>query len=220
VAGHWFAYLLWGTVLLAFVVMWVSYGAGLVRSVRAVLHPRAVAAFARANGWSYQDRGWRPLRPGPPYWSVGSAVSTHLVSGTSQGEVFVAYEYAHQAQVVSLKLPMSLPFVEVRPHGLAGGTSVTLPNVTLESEAFGRRFWVHADDPKFASVILHPRLMHGLLQASPLCWRIWKDDLVGWWPGEPAPAQILNSLAVLHTIKDSIPAFVWHDYGLTDTSTS
>jgi hypothetical protein len=138
-----------------------------------------------------------------------------MVSGTSRGEAFVAYEYAHQAQVVSLKLPMSLPLLELQPQSLAGGTSVTVPNVTLESEAFDRQFWVHAADPKFASDVLHPRLMQNLLVAPPLCWRIWADDLVGWWPGEPSPdpSRILLYLAVLHMIKDAIPEFVWHDHG-------
>jgi hypothetical protein len=141
-----------------------------------------------------------------------------MVSGIHRGDAFVAYEYNHQAQVVSIKLPLSLPLLEVRPRGLEGGTSVTIPNVTLESADFDRRFWVHAEDPKFASDFLHPRLMQDLLLAPALCWRIWDDDLVGWWPGEPAPARILLYLAVLHTIKDATPAFVWHDYGVPDPS--
>lgn len=217
--GSWFVFATWATFLLVFAGIWVSFGAGLVRSVRAVFHPRAVAAFARGNGWSYEERGWRPLRPGPPYWSAGSAACAHVITGTSGGEAFVAYEYAHQAQVVSIKLPMSLPLVEVRPQGLAGGTSVTMPNVALESEEFNRRFWVHAEDPKFASDVMHPRMMRELLSAPPICWRIWGDDLYGWWPGESAPSRILLTLAVLHGVKDAIPAFVWHDYGLTETPT-
>jgi hypothetical protein len=203
---------------LLFVGLWITYGAGLGRSFRAFLHPRAVEAFARDNGWSYQDRGMRPLRPGPSHWAGGLADCTHVVSGTHRGDVFVAYDYNHQAQVVSIKLPVALPLVEVRPQGLAGGPSVTIPNVTLESEDFNRRFWVHADDPRFASHLLHPRLMRDLMLAPPLCWRIWEDDLVGWWPGEPAPARILSYLAVLHSVKESIPGFVWHDYGVADTA--
>jgi hypothetical protein len=200
-----------------FLWLWISFGAGLGRSFRSLLHPRAVEEFARDNGWSYEDRGWRPLRPGPPYWAASNAACTHVVSGTHRGDEFVAYEYNHQAQVVSIKLPLALPFVEVRPQGLEGGTTVTVPNVTLESEDFNDRFWVHADDAKFASDFLHPRLMRDLLLAPPLCWRVWDDDLVGWWPGEPAPARILLYLAVLHAIKEAIPAFVWHDYGVPDT---
>ena len=218
--GSWTVFALWGVVVLVFVGIWVSFADGLVRAARAIWHPRGVAAFARANGWSYEFRGWRPLRPGPPLWSATSAACSDVVTGISRGVPFVAYEYAHQAQVVSLKLPMSLPLLEVRPQGLDSGTTVTVPNVTLESEAFNRRFWVHAEDPKFASDVLHPRLMQALLAAPPLCWRIWDDDLYGWWPGEPAPARILLYLAVLHRIRDEVPEYVWHDHGLAGSPSS
>ena len=133
----------------------------------AIRRPRAMAAFARANGWSYESRGWRPLRPGPPYWPATSTACSDVVTGLSRGVPFVAYEYAHQAQVVRLELPLALPLLEVRPHGIDGGTTLTLPNLTLESEAFNRQFWVHADDPRFASSVLHPRLMQALLAALP-----------------------------------------------------
>ena len=76
------------------------------------------------------------------------------------------------------------------------------------------------DDPKFASDVLHPRLMQALLAAPPMCWRVWGDDLYGWWPGEPAPERILLYLAVLHRIRDEVPEYVWHDYGLTATPSS
>lgn len=217
--GPWLAYTICGAFAVILASIWVKFAAGLARAARSVLYPRAVAEFARANGWSYQARGWHPFDPGPPYWNRSSAGCTHLVSGTYRGHDFVAFVFAHEAQVVTLKLPMSLPLVEIRPQGLAGQAQLAVPSVTLESEAFDRRFQIHADDAKFASDILHPRLMEDLLLAPPLCWRIWRDDLVGWWPGEPAPARILTYLAVLNTIKDAIPAFVWHDYGLTDTTT-
>jgi hypothetical protein len=215
----WFAYAIWGVIGIAFMRMWVAYGEGLAKSMKAFFRPRRVAAFAAAKGWSYQDRGFHQLRPGPPYSSeIASASCTHMISGTSRGEPFIAYEYANHAQVVALKLPRSLPLVDVRPHDQADLMQLTMPSVTLESEAFGRRFSVRADNPKFASDVLHQRLMQALLVAPPLCWRIWEDDLVGWWPGAMIPTRIELYLAVLHTIKDEIPGFVWHDYGLTDTS--
>ena len=187
--GSWLAYTICGAFAVILASIWVKFAAGLARAARSLLHPRAVAEFARANGWSYQARGWHSFDPGPPYWNRSSARCTHLVSGTSRGDDFVAFVYAHEAQVATLKLPMSLPLVEVRPQGQASWALETAPGVTLESEPFDRRFSVHADDPKSASDILHPRLMEDLLSAPPLCWRIWRDDLVGWWPGEPAPPE-------------------------------
>jgi hypothetical protein len=132
VSGAWYVYAIWAALAVFFASMWMSFGAGLARSFRAFLRPRAVASFAAANGWSYQARGWRPLRPGPPYLSgTGAAACTHMVSGTSRGEVFAAFDYAHQAQVVSLKLPMALPLVDVRPHGLADLAQLAIPSVSL-----------------------------------------------------------------------------------------
>jgi hypothetical protein len=219
VLGSWFVGAIWAAFVVVFAVLWISFGARLGRSARSLLHPRAVAEFARTHGWSYEARGWRPLRPGPPYWSGNGAACTHVVSGTYRGEPFSAYDYDHSAQVVTLGLPALLPLLDVRPRDLDAAELIGVPSITLESVAFARRFAVHADVAKFASDILHPRLMEDLMRAPLLCWRIWEDHLVGWWPGEPAPSRILVYLEVLHTIKAAIPEFVLRDYDLTDTTT-
>jgi hypothetical protein len=220
VGVSWYVVAAWGAFALVFIGAWVTFAAGLARSMRALLRPRSVAAFANSRGWSYQRRGSSPLQPGPPYWSgVTADLCTQVVTGRFHDEEFVAFEYAHQAQVVTLALPVPLPFLEVQSRATPMRIAPTDPSVTLESEDFGRSFSVHADDPKLASDILTPRLMEQLMLAPPLCWRIFRDELVGWWPGEPLPERIPLYLDILHTVKDSIPRFVWRDHGLTNATT-
>jgi len=64
--------------------------------------------------------------------------------------------------VVSVDLPAALPPVEVGDEGLLD--SFGLGGVRFESTAFNDRFRVSCDDPRYASALVHPRMM-GLMLA-------------------------------------------------------
>jgi hypothetical protein len=216
VTPYWLVFAIWGAVLFVILNAWALTLLRFARHARTLRHPRAIENFARANGWSYQERDDSQRRPGPPFTEASGGSCTNVVRGTWRGQDFVALDYDHLAHAVMLKLAARLPRLEVYASDLPGEVPFGVANVRLESEEFTRRFWVHADPPKFASDILTPRLMEHLLSAPPMCWRIWGDDLVGWWPGELTPARIPLTLLVLCTVQDSIPSFVLHEYGFTD----
>jgi hypothetical protein len=208
----WYGLALCGVIAVILVSAWGSVAAALGRSVRALRHSSEIKDFARTNGWNYTKLDYTlPLHPGQPFAAGVIGACSHVVRGTLQAEAFVAFEYAHADQVVILTLPQPLPYLEVRPQGLAGREALSQPGHKVESEAFNRRFWVRTDDPKFASDVLNPRLMERLLAAPDLCWRIWGEEIVGWWPGELSTGQILLSITLLRGIKASIPDFVWHE---------
>ena len=211
VQAPWYVWAFWAVVVACVLSGWVFFGGNLVRALFGRRNSSRVARLAAEHGWCHSRSEWLTLRPGAPFTgSIGPA--TDVLHGTLRGTAFTAFEYDHESQVFMLELPSALPYLEVRPRGLEGQRPLLAPSVTLESEAFNLRYWVHAEDAKFASDVLHPRLMQRLLSAPPLCWRILGQDLVGWWPGELDPGRVSPAVWTLIAIKDSVPGFVWQAY--------
>jgi hypothetical protein len=182
---------------------------------------------------------WR----GSPFGTGDRRRARNVLSGTSGGRAFVGFDYQYDTEsssgvgagsvmgttmnsrqrtthhffVVAVALPTFLPTLEVTPDtfltraasavGLGGG-------IDLESEDFNRHFRVTARNPKFASDVLTPRTMQGLLaKAQGLSWRIEGTDVVSWGSGHLEPVGLLGRLATLRAVVDGVPDFVWRDNG-------
>jgi len=212
-------------VVLFFVIM---LAAGAVSAFRAVKARSVMKQYALANGWAFTAVDNHREIPGPPFSSMRRGTCQDVVTGTAQGQSFVAFEYdppdnggdqSHLAAVVVIKLPRFLPNLEVRPEGaLARAMPHANPGdavVQLESSAFNDVFRVSSSIPKFASDIVAPRLMEYLMSAPRVYWRIWGDDLLGWTLGRISPSETLKILAVLVRVQQEIPSFIWDMYGST-----
>ncbi|GAB3948089.1 hypothetical protein GCM10029976_078540 [Kribbella albertanoniae] len=110
--------------------------------------------------------------------------------------------------LIALSLPVALPPLTVSKDSVLPGVN----DIELESQAFNERFRVQADDQRFASALLQPRLMAWLLQNPELQWHLAGDALVSWGYGEVAPADILTRLEAMAGVIDRIPPFVLTDY--------
>ena len=86
---------------------------------------------------------------------------------------------------------------------------LTGQDIDLESEEFNRAFTVSSPDRKFASDVLHPRMMEYLLQHRQLGWRFEQDSMLVIALGRRSVAQIDATLAVMDGITDRVPEFVW-----------
>lgn len=72
-------------------------------------------------------------------------------------------------------------------------------DIELESEKFNRAFLVTCEHRKFASDVLHPRMMELLLGRPGLGWRFEGDSMTGVRRGQH------------DALVDAIPEFVWRD---------
>jgi hypothetical protein len=99
----------------------------------------------------------------------------------------------------------------VTPEGLVGRFFGRLTNsdIELESEDFNRAFTVTCPDRKFASDVLHPRMMEFLLQRPELAWRFDRDSMLMIRSGPQTTSEIDAKLATMDAIGDQIPEFVW-----------
>ena len=123
----------------------------------------------------------------------------------------------HHFFVVAVGLPTFLPTLEVTPENIFNRAAAAVGlggSIQLESEDFNRQFKVTARNPKFASDVLTPRTMQGLLASGQgLCWRIEGTDVVSWGSGHLDPVVLLSRLSTVNAVVDGVPNFVWHDNG-------
>lgn len=187
-----------------------------------------VAAWAAARGWTVMapDRAFLARWRGQPFRS-GGRVAEVLV-GTHRGRPAVSFQHSystgsgknrrtHYFHVVALALPVPLGRLELTPDDVGAKLAKVFggQDLDLELEEFNRAWRVAAEPEKFGSDVLHPRVMERLLapDARRQCLRIDGSDIVWWGLGRPDLAMIDPRLELLSSVLDSIPRFVWQDYG-------
>ena len=112
----------------------------------------------------------------------------------------------HSEPVCGFVLPFSLPGLAVNGRWLGR-------KVAFESTDFNRVFKVRAEDPKFASDVIHPRTMEWLLAVRPRGWTVSGRVVV--FEVEAHDLLIVDECeTVLRGWLGRIPRFVWADLGV------
>jgi hypothetical protein len=188
-----------------------------------------VIAWAAANGWTYQGsapaltRRWQ----GAPFGVGNSRGATELLTGTWQGRPATSFFYHYSVvngrsrsaftfQVLALGLPVCLPTLELTPEGLGDRIAKAFGGQDLEFESadFNSAWRVTSGVPRFASDVVHPRLMELLLRPDARAnLRIEGTDILTWSPGAPDLDLIASRLGLLDAVVRSIPRFVWLECG-------
>lgn len=209
--------------------------------VQAKKRREALQAYAASNGWTWTRRNddWIDRFDGAPFGLGHSRRAENVIEGTYDGRKLVAFDYvyyttetssngnggtttheeSHPYGIVALATDAHtpLPPLHVFPEGFFGRAvgHLTGHDIELESEAFNRAFTVHCPDRKFATDVLHPRLMETLLQGfRDVNWRFDNGWLLTAHGGTHKIPGMEHCLSAADTILDSIPGFVREDHGL------
>ncbi len=195
----------------------------------------ALQAWAAGRGWTFaaQNDGIIGQFEGTPFDQGDHQRAKNVVVGQFQNRPIVAFDYSyqthstdsegrrqtttHEYNIISVGLPVPLPNLHVSRESLFHkmGRAIGIRDIELESEEFNRTFNVHCKDRKFASDMLHPRLMQWLLDHEGPAWRIDRSNLLCWDSGKVSPDVIDQQLGYLSTIADQVPRFVWQDHRAT-----
>jgi hypothetical protein len=193
--------------------------------------------LASSRGWHYAERddSWVDRFDGAPFGLGHDRRAGNVLTGTYDGRPFVAFDYrysttetstdadghtrthteVHPFSVLGLDAGTAFPDLSVTPEGFLGRMVGRLTNtdIELESEAFNRAFTVRSADRKFATDVLHPRMMEYLLQIPDRGWMLRRGWLLAVRPGRHSVAQLDARLLDLDGVLDRIPDFVWKSAG-------
>jgi len=190
---------------------------------------RTLAAWAALNGWEYRASApqltecWQ----GRPFGVGTSRRATEVLSGTWQGRPATSFLYryteksgdnrqTHSFHVLTLTLPAFLPTLELTPEGLGTRLAKVIggQDLQFESEDFNQAWRVTSRMPRFASDVVHPRLMERLLRpGSRTNLRIEGTEILTWSAGTTDLDLIASRLGLLDAVVRSIPRFVWLEHG-------
>ncbi|MFL6157784.1 MAG: DUF3137 domain-containing protein [Marmoricola sp.] len=198
-----------------------------------------LSALAAQRGWTYtaRDDSWAERFDGAPFGLGHNRQAANVLQGTYDGRGFVAFDFvyhttetttsgpnnttstrevSHDYSIIALSTGAVFPHLRVSPEGMVKRFFGRLTNsdIELESEEFNRAFTVNCEDRKFATDVLHPRMMEYLLTLRELSWDLRNGSLVVTAPGRHSVAQLDTSLAASDGILDRIPDFVWKAAGL------
>ncbi|TDU91344.1 hypothetical protein EV138_4949 [Kribbella voronezhensis] len=189
--------------------------------------------FLNARGQAAAQLGWYPAPPNP--WLSGVAADIfqrgkpgEMFAGDFRGRGMCALDYTytttstdsngstttttHRVFVVALNLPVALPPLKLtmdsKVRRFFGGR-----DIELESKAFNDAFRVSCADERYASAVLHPRLMEWMLHNPGLEWQVAGNALVTWGTGSFTIPDTLARLEVMSRVIDLLPPFVLRDYG-------
>jgi hypothetical protein len=204
-----------------------------VSFVAAKKRREALSALAAQRGWSYaaSDDRWVTAFDGVPFGLGHDRRALNVLGGQYDGRAFVAFDYrysttetstdaqghpqtrteVHPYSVLAVDTGTTFPSLSVTPEGFLGRMVGRLTNtdIELESEQFNRAFTVRADDRKFATDVLHPRMMEYLLRIPDRGWRFSDRWLLAVRPGSHSIAELDGRLTDLDGILDLVPDFVW-----------
>ena len=226
-----------------FFVLFIVFGLGLVALVgflgylAAKKRREELSALAAQRGWSYtaRDDSWADRFDDAPFGLGHNRQASNILQGTYDGRGFVAFDFvyhttettsgpnnttttheqSHDFSIIALGTGVVFPHLRVSPEGMVKRFFGRLTNsdIELESEEFNRAFTVNCEDRKFATDVLHPRMMEYLLTLRELSWDLRNGSLVVAEPGRHSVAQLDQSLSAIDGILDRIPDFVWKGAG-------
>lgn len=131
--------------------------------------------------------------------------TTRIVS-TGQGQTRTRTDH-HSEDLAEITL--GFPFVDLSVNKML---DVGRERVRFESDDFNRDFSVRCHDPRFASLVFHPRQMEFLQHARPPSFAIENRHIVVDWDGRVRTIEWWLEFA--DGFFGRVPAFVWKDLGI------
>ncbi|TDW15682.1 hypothetical protein [Kribbella kalugense] len=198
----------------AWLVVWTT------RRRRAAALERA--AQVAAVGWALvPPNPWLLQVAGNLFPASGDPGMTYAGEFRGRGLCVFDYTYVtnngksqqrHTVHVVALSLPVSLPpFTLMHESGLR--RVFMGRDLELENQQFNDRFRIECHDDRYASAVMHPRMMECVQHNPGLEWQIAGNALVSWGRGSFAVPDVLARSEAMSQLIDLIPPFVLRDYG-------
>ncbi len=187
----------------------------------------ALALWARAKGWRLHGgdlKGLDSEYPGLKFFDKGhSRRARNVISGQDDGRSvrLMDYQYVtgsgknrttHNVGVVLLQtdfpvIPLTIrrenPFDKV-------GEFFGVDDIDFESAEFSRKFYVKANDKKWAYDVIHQRTMDYLLAAPKYNVAFGFQEIAITKSGRFAPDSYEAALEMAHGLYDLIPEYVIH----------
>ena len=116
----------------------------------------------------------------------------------------------HTFSAVILGAPAPLKRMLIRPEGVFDKVTAFfgLDDIDFESAEFSRRFYVKADDRRWAYDVIHQRTMDFLLSSPEYSIAFDRDCVIAWRDRRLQPEQFDQAMALVKGILDRLPDYL------------
>lgn len=189
-----------------------------------------MAAWAFPRGWLFNHAGNVMLveKFRPPFGSGHNYEIRNYMAGNYEDFSAMVFEFHwrtgsgrsqthHVANAVQIELPTYLPYLDLRRETIHSrlSTAFGYDDISTESADFNKKWLVRGRNTKFASDILHPRMVERLLHPDATTTGVCFDHtgLWSWETGSIKTERLSMRLKLLKDVYDLIPRYVWLDHG-------
>lgn len=182
--------------------------------------------WASQRGWTYNRRlpGLEKRWSSPPFRVGHSRKAVEVLTGQFHGKQALSFGYryttgsgknqtTHRFHVVSLHLPVPLPWLQLTPEGFGASIAKFFggQDITFESAAFNDAWRVKGPEGQYPFDFIHPRMMERLLQGDAVGRNITVEgqDIYLWSRGAHNLDAVDFYLNLLLGIVQQIPRHLW-----------
>ncbi len=193
-----------------------------------IWHVRRRQERLRQRAAQVASVGWYPVPPNPWLQQIAASLFREgepgeTYAGVYQGRGLCVLDYTyvtsngksqqtHTVNLVALTLPVALPPLTVM-HESGLRRMFRGRDLELENQQFNDQFRVECLDDRYASAVMHPRMMECTLFNPGLEWQIAGSAFVSWSVDGFVVPDVLARLDAMTRLIDLIPPFVLRDYG-------
>lgn len=118
--------------------------------------------------------------------------------------------------VILVEVPRHWPRVSVTPETFLhkAADALGMDDLDFESQEFSDRYWVRAEDARFAYALLHPRALELLLEPGVERIEIRDGLMCLWKPGRFGAKELRPALERASRLLDLAPSFLLHPGGV------
>jgi hypothetical protein len=199
-------------------VVWVSHQMAEARR-------RELAACARERGWSFapeRDRDMDDRYSGFSCLKRGHSRYAHnVMKGERDGLPVTAFDYhyvtghgknrqTHRFSALIVRSPLPLRPLFIRPENFFDKLTefVGLDDIDFESAEFSRKFYVKAQDRRWAYDVIHPRMMEYLMQAPRFSLQFDGDNIIAWRGRRFSGPDFDEACGVVRGMLDRLPEYL------------
>lgn len=186
---------------------------------------KKMAAYAESKGWSFspaKNKGMDKLYPDFKCLRRGhSRYARNIMRGTHEGWEITAFDYHYATgagksrrdynfSALIVNSPIPLKSLYVRPESLFDKVTdfFGFDDIDFESAEFSRKFFVKAEDKRWAYHVIHQRMMELLLQAPRFSFQFDPGHIITWRRKRFSEEDFDNAFELTQGIMLQIPEYV------------
>ena len=186
---------------------------------------KKIAAYAKSQGWQFSSEKDKSVRNRYPSFKClqrgHSRYAFNLMQGVRDKRNVTAFDYhyvtghgksrsTHNFSTLVVQSPLPLKPLLIRPEHIFDKMSdfFGFNDIDFESAEFSRKFYVKAQDRRWAYDVIHQRMIEYLLEAPKFHIQLETRDIMAWRNSRFSEQDFDDAFVLIQEILNHLPDYV------------